>query len=51
MTEYHIEVTDASWQISGFYEVNETAKRVTIVAVGHKEHNILFVQGKEVQTV
>lgn len=32
-----------------FYEVNEAAQNVTVVAVGHKEHNVLLVRGKEVQ--
>lgn len=32
-----------------FYEVNETAQKVTIMAVGHKEHNVILVRGKEVQ--
>jgi mRNA-degrading endonuclease RelE of RelBE toxin-antitoxin system len=31
------------------YEVDETARQVTIVAVGHKDHNRLFIRGKEVQ--
>jgi len=32
-----------------FYEIDETARQVTIVAVVHKEHNRLFIRGKEVQ--
>lgn len=32
-----------------FYEVNKTFWKVTIVAVGHKEHNILFIKGIEVK--
>ena len=32
-----------------FYEVNEPAQSVSIVSVGHKEHNVLFIRGKEVQ--
>jgi mRNA-degrading endonuclease RelE of RelBE toxin-antitoxin system len=32
-----------------FYEVNNPAKMVGIVSVGHKEHNILFIRDKEVQ--
>ena len=32
-----------------FYEVNEVRQNVTVVAVGHKEHNVLLVRGKEVQ--
>jgi len=44
----------ASWGLrSGhyriFYEVDETACQVTIMAVGHKDHNRLFVRGKEVR--
>lgn len=31
-----------------FYEVDEAEQRVVIVAVGHKEHNVLYVRGKEV---
>lgn len=32
-----------------FYEVNEDSLKVTIVAVGHKEQNILLIRGKEVK--
>jgi mRNA-degrading endonuclease RelE of RelBE toxin-antitoxin system len=32
-----------------FYEVDETALQVTIMAVGHKDHNRLFIRGQEVQ--
>jgi mRNA-degrading endonuclease RelE of RelBE toxin-antitoxin system len=32
-----------------FYEVDELAATVTIVAVGHKDHNTLYVKGKEVK--
>jgi mRNA-degrading endonuclease RelE of RelBE toxin-antitoxin system len=44
----------ATWELrSGryriFYEIDETARKVTIVAVGHKEHNVLFVRGQEVK--
>jgi mRNA-degrading endonuclease RelE of RelBE toxin-antitoxin system len=44
----------ARWELrSGhyriFYEVDETVLRVTIVAVGHKDHNRLFIRGREVQ--
>ena len=44
----------ASWELRigkcrVFYEVNEPAQMVSIVSVGHKEHNILFIGGKEVQ--
>ena len=44
----------ARWELrSGhyriFYEVDETAGQVTIVAVGHKDHNRLFIRGQEVQ--
>lgn len=44
----------ASWELRAgkyrvFYEVNDTACMVSIVSVGHKEHNILLIRGKEVQ--
>ena len=44
----------ASWELRSnkyriFYEVNETSRKVTIVAIGHKEHNILLIKGKEVK--
>ena len=44
----------ARWELrSGhyriFYEVDETAWQATIVAVGHKDHNRLFIRGQEVQ--
>lgn len=32
-----------------FYEVDETSRRVVIVAVGHKEQNMLLIRGKEVK--
>jgi mRNA-degrading endonuclease RelE of RelBE toxin-antitoxin system len=32
-----------------FYEVDETTRTVSVVSVGHKEHNVLWVRGKEVQ--
>jgi mRNA-degrading endonuclease RelE of RelBE toxin-antitoxin system len=43
----------ASWELRIgkyriFYEVDEAAHVVTIVSIGHKEHNALFVRGKEV---
>ena len=31
-----------------FYKLDETGKIVTVVSVGHKEHNILLMRGKEV---
>ena len=31
-----------------FYNLDETGKIVTVVSVGHKEHNILLIRGKEV---
>ena len=31
-----------------FYEVNRAAQVVTIVSIGHKEHNVLFIRGTEV---
>lgn len=44
----------APWELrSGkyriFYEVDETSRKVAIVAVGHKEHNVLLIRGKEVK--
>jgi mRNA-degrading endonuclease RelE of RelBE toxin-antitoxin system len=44
----------ASWELRVgkyriFYEVNEPAQSVSIVSVGHKEHNTLFIRGQEVQ--
>ncbi|MFQ5781269.1 MAG: type II toxin-antitoxin system RelE/ParE family toxin [Nitrospiria bacterium] len=44
----------AAWELrSGkyriFYEVDETRYKVTIVAIGHKEHNRLFIRGEEVK--
>ena len=44
----------ASWEMRAgkyrvFYEVDEASRRVRIVAVGHKEHEALFVRGKEVK--
>ena len=44
----------ARWELrSGhyriFYEVDEAARQVTIMAVGHKDHNKLFIRGQEVQ--
>ena len=32
-----------------FYEVDVRNKRVTIVAIGHKEHNVLLIRRKEAQ--
>jgi mRNA-degrading endonuclease RelE of RelBE toxin-antitoxin system len=44
----------ATWELrSGkyrvFYEVDEDARIVSVVSAGHKEHNIPFIRGKEVQ--
>lgn len=44
----------ATWELRigrfrAFYEVDPTANRVTVVAVGHKEHNVLKIRGKVVQ--
>jgi len=44
----------ASWELHTggyriFYEVDEPDRRVTIISVGHKEHNVLYVRGKEVR--
>ena len=43
----------ALWELGSghyriFYEVEETVLQVTIVAVGHKDHNRLFIRGQEV---
>ena len=43
----------ATWEMRAgkyrvFYEVDDASRKVMIVAVGHKEHNLLFVRGKEV---
>lgn len=43
----------ASWELRAgkfrvFYEVDEALQLVTVVAVGHKEHNVLLIQGREV---
>jgi mRNA-degrading endonuclease RelE of RelBE toxin-antitoxin system len=32
-----------------FYEADDSYRTVTIIAVGHKEHNVLFVRGQEVR--
>jgi mRNA-degrading endonuclease RelE of RelBE toxin-antitoxin system len=32
-----------------FYTVNETTKEVDVISVGWKEHNKLFIRGKETQ--
>jgi len=44
----------ASWELRVgkyrvFYEVNDTVSTVSVVSVGHKEHNVLLIRGKEVQ--
>ncbi len=44
----------ASWELRVskyrvFYEVDEVASTVSVVSVGHKEHNVLLIRGKEVQ--
>jgi mRNA-degrading endonuclease RelE of RelBE toxin-antitoxin system len=44
----------ASWELRAgkfrvLYEVNDAAQMVTIVAVGHKEHGVLFIRGTEVR--
>ena len=31
-----------------FYEVDRAAQLVSIVSIGHKEHNVFFIRGKEV---
>src|SRR5713101_10140736 len=42
----------ASWELRVgnyrvFYEVDEPAQMVTLVSVGHKEHNTLLIRGEE----
>lgn len=44
----------ANWELrSGkyriFYEIDQRGRKVTVVAVGHKEHNILFIRGEEMK--
>ena len=44
----------ASWELRigkyrVFYEVNDPAQMVSIVSVGHKEHNVLLIRDQEVQ--
>jgi mRNA-degrading endonuclease RelE of RelBE toxin-antitoxin system len=44
----------ASWELRAgryriFYEVDEKAHYVIIIAVGHKEHNRLLIKGTEVR--
>ena len=44
----------ASWELRVgkyrvFYAVDETASTVSVVSIGHKEHNVLWIRGKEVQ--
>jgi hypothetical protein len=36
-----------SWRVSVFYDVVEESKLVQIKAIGYKEHNKLFIHGKE----
>jgi mRNA-degrading endonuclease RelE of RelBE toxin-antitoxin system len=44
----------ASWELRAeryliFYEVDEPDRKITIIAIGHKEHSILYIRGKEVR--
>ena len=44
----------ASWELRAgkyrvFYEVDQPTGTVSVVSVGHKEHNVLLIRGKEVQ--
>jgi mRNA-degrading endonuclease RelE of RelBE toxin-antitoxin system len=32
-----------------FYEINEDTLSVTIISVGYKQHNLLFIRDKEVE--
>ena len=43
----------AAWELRtgkyrAFYEVEKAAQVVNIVSIGHKEHNVLLIRGKEV---
>ena len=31
-----------------FYEIDADAQVVTVISVGHKEHNVLYIRGKVV---
>ena len=43
----------SSWELRVetriFYNVDESAQTVTVVAIGHKEHNALVIRGKQVR--
>ncbi len=44
----------ASWELRVgkfrvFYEVDDPARLIVVVSVGHKEHNVLIIRGKAVQ--
>lgn len=44
----------AAWELRigrfrAFYEVDQDEVRATVVAIGHKEHNVLKIRGKVVQ--
>ncbi|NUO79629.1 type II toxin-antitoxin system RelE/ParE family toxin [candidate division KSB1 bacterium] len=48
------ETTFSRWELRvgkyrAFYNVDEDRKTVDITAIGYKEHNTLFIRGKEVQ--
>jgi mRNA-degrading endonuclease RelE of RelBE toxin-antitoxin system len=32
-----------------FYEIDPDEKLVTVVSIGHKEHNVLYIRGKVIQ--
>jgi mRNA interferase RelE/StbE len=32
-----------------FYEIDSDEKLVTVVSIGHKEHNLLYIRGKVIQ--
>lgn len=32
-----------------FYEIDPDEKLVTVVSIGHKQHNVLYIRGKVVQ--
>lgn len=48
---YQVEFTER-WELKAgkyrvFYDINEAEKIVRVVAVGHKEHNVLYIEGEE----
>jgi len=44
----------APWELRAgkyriFYQVDDASHMITIVAIGHKEHNMLLIRGKKVK--